>query len=477
MPTETSPILLWCRRDLRLSDHPALTEAARSGRPVVPVFLLDEVVEGLGAAPKWRLGLGVDVFAKALESIGTRLILRRGPALRVLRELLRETGATEVWWTRQYDPDQIARDKAVKAALHDAGLEARSFPGHLLFEPWTLQTGQGKPYQIYTPFWRAALGRGVAQQRLAPPTALTTPQHWPESEDLADWQLGRAMNRGAEVVRAYIHVGEAAAQMRLATFVRDRMEGYARDRDRLDLDASSGLSENLAYGEISPLALWEAGQRAMEDGKSGAETFLKEVVWREFAYHLLYHTPHITQESWRASWESFPWKPESAETLRWKQGRTGIEVVDAAMRELYVTGRMHNRARMLVASYLTKHMLTHWRVGQRWFADCLIDWDPASNAMGWQWVAGSGPDASPYFRIFNPQTQAETFDPEGTYRRRWLAEISDDPPETALRFFDACPRSWGMTPDQDYPAPLVGLAEGRKRALDAHEWWKTSSRT
>ena len=272
-------------------------------------------------------------------------------------------------------------------------------------------------------------------------------------------------------------VGEAAAQMRLATFVRDRMEGYARDRDRLDLDASSGLSENLAYGEISPLALWEAGQRAMEDGKSGAETFLKEVVWREFAYHLLYHTPHITQESWRASWESFPWKPESAETLRWKQGRTGIEVVDAAMRELYVTGRMHNRARMLVASYLTKHMLTHWRVGQRWFADCLIDWDPASNAMGWQWVAGSGPDASPYFRIFNPQTQAETFDPEGTYRRRWLAEISDDPPETALRFCDACPRSWGMTPDQDYPAPLVGLAEGRKRALDAHEWWKTSSRT
>ncbi len=469
---DTSPILIWFRRDLRLSDHPALAAAANSGRPVIAVFLHDEVVEGLGAAPKWRLGLGVGAFAERLEEIGARLILRRGKALETLRALVRETGAGAVWWTRQYDPDQIARDKAVKAGLRGDGIEARSFPGHLMFEPWEVETGQGKFYQVYTPFWRAVRGRDVAA-RIAAPDRLEAPASWPASDRLEDWQMGRAMDRGADVVAQYLHVGEAAAQARLAAFMRHRIESYGRDRDRLDLDATSGLSENLTYGEISPLALWEAGQRALEAGKAGAETFLKEVVWREFAYHLIYHTPHITRDSWRAGWENFPWESENETTLRWKQGRTGIEVVDAAMREMYVTGRMHNRARMLVGSYLTKHMLTHWRVGQEWFAECLVDWDPASNAMGWQWVAGSGPDASPYFRIFNPDTQAEKFDPARNYRRQWLAELSSDPPETARAFFQACPRGWKLEPDMDYPAPLVDLAEGRNRALAAYEQKKT----
>lgn len=469
---DAPPILLWFRRDLRLSDHPALSEAAATGRPVLAVFILDEVVEGLGAAPKWRLGLGVERFAARLQQIGARLILRRGPALDVLQALIRESGATAVWWTRQYDPDQIARDKGVKTALTGQGIDARSFPGHLLFEPWQVETGQGKFYQVYTPFWKAVRGRDVAQ-RLAPPKSLVQPDALPESDHLDTWQMGRAMNRGAEVVRAYLHIGEEAAQQRLASFIHHGIDAYATDRDRLDLDGTSGLSENLTYGEISPLALWQAGQRALEAGRSGAETFLKEVVWREFAYHLIYHTPHITHKSWREGWDSFGWQSESADTLRWKQGRTGIEVVDAAMREMYVTGRMHNRARMLVGSYLTKHMLTHWRVGMDWFAECLVDWDPAANAMGWQWVAGSGPDASPYFRIFNPDTQADKFDPKGHYRKRWLAEISDDPPETALQLFHACPRSWSMAPDQDYPAPLVDLAQGRNRALEAYENRKT----
>ncbi len=469
---ETSPILLWFRRDLRLSDHPALKAAAGSGRPVIAVFVHDEVVEELGAAPKWRLGLGVSAFARRLEDMGSRLILRRGKALEVLRALVRETGAGAVWWTRQYDPDQIARDKVVKAALGDDGLEARSFSGHLLFEPWEVKTGQGKFYQVYTPFWKAVRGRDVAG-RIAAPDKLQAPENWPQSDKLEDWQMGRAMDRGAAVVLDYLHVGEEAARTRLAVFMRDKIETYARDRDRLDVDASSGLSENLTYGEISPLALWEAGQRALEAGKAGAETFLKEVVWREFAYHLIYHTPHITSKSWRDGWESFPWKTESAATLRWKQGRTGIEVVDAAMREMYVTGRMHNRARMLVGSYLTKHMLTHWRVGQDWFAECLVDWDPAANAMGWQWVAGSGPDAAPYFRIFNPDTQAAKFDPARSYRRQWLAELSSSPPKTALAFFDACPRGWQLSPNSTYLNPLVDLAEGRNRALAAYDQKKT----
>ncbi|MCC5991229.1 MAG: deoxyribodipyrimidine photo-lyase [Rhodobacteraceae bacterium] len=465
---EDTPIILWFRRDLRLGDHPALHDAAQSGRPVIALFIHDEVVERLGAAPKWRLGLAVQSFAKRLESIGARLILRRGRALDVLQELLAETGAGAVWWTRQYDPDQIARDTAVKAALRDQGVAARSFSGHLLFEPWQVETGQGKYYKVYSPFWRAVRGRDVAR-RLPAPQSLRMPESLPTSDTLADWQMGRAMQRGADVVQPYLTIGEAAAQQRLAVFARDRMEGYHKDRDRLDRDATSGLSENLSYGEISPLALWGGGLRGIEQGKAGAEHFLKEVVWREFAYHLLYHTPHITMQSWRAEWRSFPWQGDSPDLLRWKQGRTGIALVDAAMRELYVTGRMHNRARMIVASYLTKHMMTHWKQGLDWFAETLVDWDPAANALGWQWVAGSGPDAAPYFRVFNPDTQAEKFDPDGVYRRRWLAEFADDPPPTALQFFAACPRRWGLSPDDPYPAPLVDLATGRARALAAYE--------
>ena len=470
---DNRPVILWFRRDLRLSDHPALSEAARNGRAIIPVYLYDEVVASLGAAPKWRLGLGIEAFAESLASIGLRLILRKGDALGELQKLIRETGAGAVWWTRQYDPDQVKRDTKVKSALQESGIDAKSFPGHLLFEPWNVATGQGKFYQVYTPFWRAVRERDVGS-RLSAVTEVLSPVQWPESDTLDRWQLGRAMNRGAEVVRPYLHVGEAAARQRLACFVRDRIDGYGADRDRMDRDATSGLSENLTYGEISPLALWDSGQRAMADGKAGAETFLKEVVWREFAYHLVYHTPHIINESWRSGWENFPWQEESEETMRWKQGRTGIEVVDAAMREMYVTGRMHNRARMLVGSYLTKHMMTHWRVGQRWFEECLIDWDPAANAMGWQWVAGSGPDASPYFRIFNPDTQADKFDPKRTYRMRWVAELSDSPAEKALSFFKAIPRSWNIGPETRYPAPLVELAAGRNRAMLAYEQRKTA---
>lgn len=466
--TQNSPVIWWVRRDLRLADNPVLHAAVSSGRPVIAVFICDNVVESLGAAPKWRLGLGLEAFAKRLEDIGSRLIFREGAALDVLRALVKQTGATAVWWGRQYDPDQVARDKAVKAALGDLGCDARSYAGHLLFEPWQVQTGQGKFYQVYSPFWRAVKDRDVAA-RLPAPKSLRKPAHWPESDRLADWSLGRGMNRGADVVFPHLHIGEGAAHDRLARFIERNVGQYKDQRDLLHKDVCSGLSENLTYGEISPVALWHAGQHALDAGMPGAEHFLKELVWREFAYHLVYHTPHITSRNWREGWDSFDWREEGGDVLCWKQGRTGIDVVDAAMREMYVTGRMHNRARMLVASYLTKHMLTHWRVGQDWFAECLVDWDPAANAMGWQWVAGSGPDAAPYFRIFNPDTQAQKFDPAAQYRKAWLAELSDSPPQSAMSFFDACPRSWGLRPQDGRPAPVVALADGRKRALAAYE--------
>lgn len=462
-----TPLILWLRRDLRVLDSPMLDAAARTGRPLIPVFILDPETESLGAAPKWRLGLGIAAFAKTLEGLGARLILRRGTALDVLQALVKETGADAVWWHRLYDPDAVARDKKVKAALKEQGLAPRSFGGHLLFEPWEVETGTGGFYRVYTPFWKAVRGRDVTAP-LPAPKHLIAPKDWPESEDLADWQMGAAMRRGAEIVARRIHVGEAKALARLDRFIEDRIADYAHARDLPAVDGTSGLSENLTYGEIGPRTVWAAGSRALHEGAAGAETFLKELVWREFAYHLMHHTPQITHANWKPEWDEFPWKDDNKNAEIWRRGLTGEPFVDAAMREMYVTGRMHNRARMIAASYLTKHLMTHWKIGLNWFADCLVDWDPAANAMGWQWAAGSGPDAAPFFRIFNPATQVEKFDPKAEYRHRFIAELARKPGRDALSYFDAVPKSWALDPGRPYPKPLVDLAEGRKIALAAY---------
>ncbi len=453
-----------------MSDHPALRAAVETGRPVIPVWILDEVVETHGACPKWRLGLALAHFANVLKDANSRLILRRGKAVDVLRDLVRDTGAGAVYWTRLYDPESVARDTAVKSALKDDNIEARSFAGHVMFEPWTVETKTGGFYKVYTPFWKSVRGDTVGDP-VSAPGKIPAPESWPKSDDLDDWQMGAAMQRGGDIVKPFASVGEAAAQGRLGAFISDGIDGYQAARDRPAANGTSKLSENLTYGEISPRTCWHAGMRALHSGKSGAETFLKELVWREFAYHLVYHTPRITTGNWREEWDAFPWNEDErrAEVKAWKQGRTGIEFVDAAQREMYVTGHMHNRARMIVASYLTKHLMCHWRIGQKWFEDCLIDWDPASNAMGWQWSAGSGPDATPYFRVFNPVTQLDKFDRDRAYVDRWIAEGRKNPHDDALAYFDAIPKTWGMTPHDAYPDPVVEVAEGRKRALSAYE--------
>lgn len=468
--SDRAPILMWFRRDLRLGDNVALAEACRAGRPVIPVFLCDEVLQSHGTAPRWRFGLAVAALADALTEKESRLILRRGEALPTLRKLVEETGAASVWWTRLYDKASRTRDEAVKAGLRDAGLEARSFPGHVLFEPWTVETGSGGYYKVYTPFWRAVRDRDPGSPCPAPRT-IPAPDAWPTSEALQDWGLGRAMDRGASVVAEHVTVGEGAASHRLGAFMANGIADYETGRDGLGQEGTSGLSENLTYGEISIRSCWAAAMRAREEGKPGAVTWLRELVWRDFAHHLAYHTPRLVDGNWREEWDAFPWNEDerTSEVIAWKRARTGMAVVDAAQREMFVTGRMHNRGRMIVASYLTKHLMCHWRIGARWFEDCLIDWDPASNALGWQWSAGSGPDATPYFRVFNPETQAEKFDKGGAYRRRWIAELSEDPPETALAYFDAIPRSWAMAPNDGYGEPIVGAGEGRKRALAAYE--------
>ncbi|PUB11311.1 cryptochrome/photolyase family protein [Yoonia sediminilitoris] len=464
----TTPIILWFRRDLRLGDHDALTAACASGRPVIPLFIHDELVDGLGAAPKFRLGLSVGDLAQSLADKGSRLTIRKGNALAVLREIIAQTGAGAVYWSRLYDPDSKERDTKVKAALKEDKVEARSFAGHVLFEPWTVETKTGGFYKVYTPMWKSVRNRDVPSA-LPTPGQIPAPAGWPASENLDELRLGDAMQRGADGLLAHCTVGERAASSRLGAFIANRVADYARNRDLPAIKGTSGLSENLTYGEISPRVCWHAGWRAMHDGKTDAEVFLKELVWREFAYHLAHHTPRITTRNWKPEWDDFPWNSEeTAEVTAWKQGRTGIQFVDAAMREMYVTGVMHNRGRMIVASYLTKHLLSHWKIGLDWFADCLIDWDPCSNAMGWQWSAGSGPDATPYFRVFNPVTQLDKFDKNREYASRWLAEPYSRPSQTALSYFDMVPKSWQLSPNDPYPAPIVAADVGRKRALEAY---------
>lgn len=466
---EQAPIIMWFRRDLRLGDHPALVAACETGRPVIPVFIYDDVAQGQGAAPRFRLGLSVDALARDLQAKESRLILRRGGALKVLQDLIKETGADTVYWSRLYDPISKERDTQVKAALKESGVVAKSFAGHLLFEPWTVETKTGGFYKVFTPMWKNVRHTNLAEA-LPEPKNLRIPDAWPASDERANWGMDTDMNRGASVLLPHCTVGEAAATRRLDDFIAERVHNYQQNRDLPAVNGTSGLSENLTYGEISPRHCWHAGWRALHEGKDDAEVFLKELVWREFAYHLAHHTPRITSENWKEDWDAFPWNTDErlAEVKAWKQGRTGIRFVDAAMREMYVTGTMHNRGRMIVASYLTKHLMCHWKIGMDWFADCLIDWDPCSNAMGWQWSAGSGPDATPYFRVFNPVTQLDKFDQDRAYVKRWIAEGYRNPSPTALSYFAAIPRGWDMDPDEKYPDPIVSVEAGRKRALDAY---------
>lgn len=460
--------LVWLRRDLRLMDHPALVAAAERGS-VIPVYIHDDAVAGLGAAPKWRLGQALKVYAQSLEQRGVRLILRSGPAQQVLEALIADTGASAVYWSRLYDPEAIERDSRIKASLTAQGVEAQSFQGHLLFEPWNVATQQGDMYKVYSPYWRAVKDREVAKP--LPEPVLSGPLVWPESEALETWGLGKAMRRGGPIVRAHCTAGEQAAQTRWEAFFTQRLSGYKARRDFVAQDATSGMSEYLSLGEISPRQIWHGLAGSGSPVGESAEHFRKELVWREFAYHLMYHSPRLLDANWRDGWDEFPWSEDqqSALAIAWKRGRTGIRLVDAGLREMYVTGRMHNRARMIVASYLTKHMLVHWRIGQAWFENCLTDWDPASNAMGWQWVAGCGPDAAPYFRVFNPDTQLKKFDPDEAYIRDWIAEGQSKPSATALSYFQAIPKSWGMSPNDPYPAPVVALDVGREAALSAYQ--------
>ncbi|MGV8937128.1 MAG: cryptochrome/photolyase family protein [Allorhizobium sp.] len=471
---DNSPILLWFRRDLRLADNAALSSAVASGRPVIPIYIRETPDAGsgpLGAAQAWWLHHSLTALAAALGAAGSRLVLISGDAGAVLDRLILETGATAIHWNRRYDPRGIAVDGALKQRLSATGLTVSSFAGQLLHEPSRLRTKTGGPYRVYTPFWRALEASGDPPEPFDAPAAIAAPADFPQSESLEDWKLLPTAPNWAREFPDLWTPGEAGALERLADFIEADLDGYKDNRDSPAKSATSMLSAHLALGEIAPSRIWHA-TRGLGDDINPADIihFRKELVWRDFSYHLLFHFPKLAEANWNPRFDTFPWRSEPEMFARWSEGKTGYPIVDAGMRQLWRHGIMHNRVRMIAASFLIKHLLIDWREGERWFRDTLVDADPASNAASWQWVAGSGADASPFFRIFNPVLQGEKFDPDGDYIHEFVPELKGLGPKFVHHPYDAPAdilEKAGVVLGETYPHPVVALGFGRGRALAA----------
>ncbi|WP_226533123.1 cryptochrome/photolyase family protein [Microbacterium paraoxydans] len=446
----TSPSIVWFRDDLRLADNPALRAALERDEPVIALYVLDEEsprVRPFGGAARWWLHHSLESLDERLRDRGGALVLRRGPAERVVCETVADVGAAAVFWNRRYGGAERAIDSSLKSSLRADGLEVTSFAASLLHEPWTVTTGSGTPYSVFTPFWRACLSLPAPRAPLPEPRAVESPHRAPASDLLDDWELLPTRPDWAGGLRETWEPGELAARRRLRHFLDEDLTDYDRARDEPSAGATSLLSPHLRWGEISPFTVW---QEAV--GVEGSGGFLSELGWREFAWHTLYHSPDLATENLRPEFDAFPWPPlDPAHLDAWQHGETGVPLVDAGMRELWHTGYMHNRVRMVAASFLVKNLLIDWRHGEEWFWDTLVDADEASNPFNWQWVAGSGADAAPYFRVFNPELQAKKFDAQGLYIQRWAAEAPTE--------------------------PIVDLAETRKAALAAYDVVKRAPRT
>jgi deoxyribodipyrimidine photo-lyase len=465
-PTD-KPVILWFRQDLRLGDNPALNRAADTGAPIVPVYVLDQGsrVRPPGAASLWWLDKSLRALDADLRERGSRLILRRGDSEAELRRLIEETGADKLYMNRLWEPDAAARDADLAHALKAEGVEVKGWNASHLCPPGSVKNGSGGPYKVFTPFSKALLDQAEPPPHTLGPRAIESPKGL-RSDDLDDWGLHPTRpdwSTGFEGAP-----GEAGATEALSRFVRDALSDYADGRDRPGDPLTSGLSPHLHFGEISP---WRAVAAARRAGPAAqAAKFVSELVWRDFSAHLLHAFPQIPDKAFRPEYDAMPWRDDPQGLEAWKRGLTGYPFVDAGMRELWATGRMHNRVRMVVASFLIKHLLIDWREGEKWFWDCLVDADLASNVQNWQWVAGSGADASPYFRIFNPVMQGRKFDAEGRYVRRWIPELATLPDRWIHAPWEAPPdvlRDAGVRPGSTYPRPIVDHDAARKRALDA----------
>ncbi len=462
--------IVWFRNDLRLADNPALTAAAASGLPLLCLYIHDEISEGLrplGGASRWRLNLSLRSLDASLAARSGALQVFRGAAGDLLPALAEKAGAAKIFWNRRYGAAEIAVDKRLESLLRAQGREVESFTGSLLAEPWEIAPKSGGAFQVFTPFWRAL------RENFPPPAPLPAPDplsfaSWPEAAPprlaISDLHLAP---RNPDWARAFPDPapGEAGAQERLRSFLADGLDGYETKRDRLDLDATSRLSAHLHFGEISPRRIFAATRE-----KRVADKFLSELGWREFSYSLLYARPDLSWRNFNPRFDAFPYLRDDEGLEAWRRGRTGYPLVDAGMRELWTTAFMHNRARMVCASFLTKHLLIDWREGEKWFWDTLADADEANNAANWQWVAGSGADAAPYFRIFNPTLQGEKFDPDGAYVRRFCPELAGLPSKFVHRPWTAPASALAEAKvrlGETYPRPIVDHGFARRRALAA----------
>ncbi len=468
---KNAPSILWFYRDLRLGDNAALTGAIARGEAVIPLYIRDGN-DDEGGASKWWLHHALENLGSDLSACGAGLILRHGKPLDILRRVIAETGAKAVTWARRYEPELAARDAKIIAALKEDGIEVVVHPGFLLFEPEQIKTGGSTPFKVFTPFSKACFAAPAPAHTLAAPKKIKGIEAI-ASDDLVDWKLIPKTAWWVKGLGDDWHVGEKAAGRQLQHFIKSNLMGYKTARDRPDIAGTSRLSPSLHFGHISPRQVWHAIHHAQDASPACAQSahrYLLEILWREFSWHLLCAIPDFTTQPLQKSFMQFPWLNDDAGLAAWQRGQTGYPIVDAGMRELWQTGWMHNRVRMIVASFLIKDLLIDWRIGMAWFWDTLVDADLGSNTASWQWVAGCGADASPYFRIFNPTLQGEKFDPQGDYVRRFVPELA----KMDAKFIhepwkapaDVLAKA-GVVLGRTYPKPIVDHATARARALKA----------
>jgi len=470
----TNPVIVWFRQDLRLGDNPALDEAIKTRAPILPVYILNTETGYLpGAASRWWLHHSLSSLSSSLERKGACLLLRRGRPREHLMDIIRTSGASGLYFSCCYEPEERKLEEEIFSHL-STDVDFHRFSSHLLFEPETIHTKNGQPFRVFTPFWRACLRMPDPAAPLAAPEHISGYANPTGSDKLEDWNLLPVHPDWSEGFYNVWSPGEAGAIDGIDGFIQHGMLNYSHDRDRPDRPGTSRLSPHLHFGEITPRQVWHKvrANRHLPATRTGADAFLRQLGWREFCSHLLYHWPSLPTEPFRKEFRDFPWRNDTAMLIAWQKGLTGYPIVDAGMRELWHTGWMHNRVRMIAASFLVKDLLIHWQHGEAWFRDTLVDADLASNVGGWQWVAGCGADAAPYFRVFNPVLQGRKFDPQGRYIKKWIPELKNIPAKQLHAPWEASSNELlnaGVEAGRHYPQPVVDHAACRKRALGAYQ--------